>query len=160
MRRTFNMAILASFAAIIFTACSAPAEAPKAVDLEKLKPEIQAMEDAYAAGEVAKDADAVTAYYADDAVSFNRNEEPTKGKAGIRERKAKQFAADSLGNKPTYKVVDLFADGKTVVEIGEYTQTSPAGQVVDKGFYMSYFENRDGKYKCVRDMSVTTIPVK
>lgn len=51
-----------------------------------LKTEIQALEDAFAAGEKAKDAAAVAAYYADKAVSHNRNEEPTVGKPAIQER--------------------------------------------------------------------------
>lgn len=161
MKSTFKLTLLAAMTAFTFMSCSEPAvEKQPTVDLEKAKTEIQALENAYAAGELAKDADAVVAYYSDDAISYNRNEEPSKGKAAIRERKAKQLAADTSGNKPTYTVVNLFAEGKALVEIGEYTQTSPAGQVVDKGYYMSYFENRDGKYQCVRDMSVTTMPAK
>jgi ketosteroid isomerase-like protein len=161
MKSTFKLTLLATVTAFIFMACADPASEQKpTVDLEKVKTEIQALEDAYAAGESAKDADAVVAYYADDAVSYNRNEEPSVGKVAIRERKAKQIAADTLGNKSAYKVVDLFVEGNKVVEIGSYTQTDSSGKVSDKGFYMSYFENRDGKYQCVRDMSVTTMPAK
>lgn len=155
------MAILATLAAFIFMACSGPAAEQKpAVDMEKAKTEIQALEDAYAAAEIAKNADGVVAYYSDDAVSFSRNEEPSKGRAAIRERVAKRLATDTTGNKPSYTVVDIFAEGKMLVEIGSFTQTNAAGQVADKGYFMSYFENRDGKYVCVRDISVTAMPVK
>lgn len=34
------------------------------------------------------------------------------------------------------------------------------GTEKEKGFYMSYFQKRDGKYLCVRDMNVTTKPEK
>lgn len=161
MNNAKNMAIIAILSAFLLTACSGPAPEQKAaLDLGKIKTEIQAMEDAYATAEQAKDAAGVAAYYAEDAVSYNRNEEPTRGKAAIQERIAKRIASDTTGNKSTYAVVDLYAEGNQVVEIGSFTQTNPAGAVSDKGFYMSYFEKRDGKYQCVRDMSVTTTPVK
>jgi ketosteroid isomerase-like protein len=128
--------------------------------MEKAKAEIQALENAFAAGEMAKDADAVVVYYSDDAVSYSRNEEPAIGKPAIRERIAKRLAADTSGNKTVYTVVDMFAEGKHLVEVGSFLVTSPAGETTDKGYYMSYFQNRDGKYQCVRDMSVTSLPAK
>ena len=50
-----------TFSALIFSACSTTVK-KETVDMEKIKIEIQAMEDAYAVGEKAKDADAVVAY--------------------------------------------------------------------------------------------------
>ena len=47
-----------------------------------------------------------------------------------------------------------------LVEIGSWTELSPAGAEVNKGHYMSYFQKRDGKYVCVRDMNVTSSPAK
>ncbi|MEO7305905.1 MAG: hypothetical protein ABIR78_06670, partial [Ferruginibacter sp.] len=100
------------------------------------------------------------AYYSDDAISYNRNEEPSVGKAAIKEKIVKQLAADTAGLTHVYKVVNLFADGDMVTEVGSYTNTDAAGTLVDKGFYMSCFQKRDGKYVCVSDMSATTTPVK
>jgi len=82
MRSKFQLILLSGFSALLFSACAEKKAA--SVDIEKLKPEIQAMEDAYAAAEKAKDAAAVVVYYSDDAVSYNRNEEPTSGKAAAR----------------------------------------------------------------------------
>lgn len=140
--------------------CSAPAEKPKAIDMAALRTEIQAMEDAFAAAEKAKDAAAVVAYYADDAINHNRGEEPTVGKANIQGRIQKRLANDTSGNYNVYKVVDLFAAGDLAVEIGSWTEHTPSGEVKDKGHYMSYFEKRNGKYVCVRDMSVSNTPEK
>ncbi len=128
--------------------------------MDKLKVEIQAMEDAYAAAEKAKDADAVVVYYSQDAISYNRNEKPLSGIAAIKERTAQRLAKDTTGNYNVYKVVDLFAEGNTAVEIGSWTSLNPSGAEVDKGHYMSYFQKRDGKYVCVRDMNVTSNPAK
>jgi len=159
MRSKFSTAILIAVIALFFSGCSNEKGATT-VDMNKLKADIQAMEDAYAAAEKAKDADKVAVYYSDDAVSYNRNEEPTSGKAAIKARLADRLAKDTTGNYNVYKVVDVFAEGDMAVEIGSWTVLSPSGTETDKGHYMSYFQKRDGKYVCVRDMNVTSTPAK
>ena len=152
---------LLACSSLFLLACNAPEkEVAVALDMEKITTEIQAMEDGYAAGEKAKDADAVAAYYSDDAISYSRNRQPIVGKKAIRENIAKNIATDTTENYSVYKVVDLFADGNTAVEIGSWRDFDVSGKELDNGYYMSYFEKRDGKYICVRDMSTTTSPVK
>lgn len=148
-----------TFSALIFSACTTP-EKVETLDLEKIKVEIQAMEDAYAAAEKVKDADAVAVYYSDEAINYARNKEPNSGRAAIRENIANNMVKDTLGNYNVYKIVDLFAEGNTAVEIGSWTEFDSSGKELGHGNYMSYFEKRDGKYVCVRDMSTTTAPVK
>jgi uncharacterized protein (TIGR02246 family) len=145
---------------LFFAACTEPAKEAAPIDMAALKTEIQAKEDAFAAAEKAKDADAVAAYYSDDAVSYSRNQEPVSGKAAIKESIAKRIASDTTGNQSTYQVVDLFADGDMLVEIGSFSTKNPAGQETDKGHYLSVFQKRDGKYVCVRDMNATSMPEK
>jgi len=159
MKMKTQLSSLLGMVALLFASCAKPAEAPKSIDMEKLKVEIQKMEDAYSAAEKAKDADAVAAYYSDDAISYSRNEEPTSGKAAIKERIAKNMAKDSTGSINVYKVVDLWAEGNMAVEIGSWTEIDTAG-VEKKGHYMSFFQLRDGKYLCVRDMNVSSQPDK
>ncbi len=148
-----------AFTALVLSACTTT-EKEEVLDMEKVRGEIQAMEDAYAAGEKAKDADAVAAYYSEDAMSYNRNKEPLSGKAAIRDNIANSIAKDTTENYNVYKVVDLFAEGNTAVEIGSWTEFDSSGNEKDNGNYMSYFQKRDGKYICVRDMSTTTSPIK
>lgn len=157
-----QIGILLSLCLLTCMACNAPAPAPaeEAIDMVKLKSDIQAMEDAFAAAEKAKDADAVAAYYSDDAISYGRDTEPTVGKAAIRDRIAQRLAKDSSGISNVYKVVDLYADGNLAVEIGSWAELDSTGAEVNKGHYMSYFEKRDGKYLCVRDMNVQSAPDK
>ena len=143
---------------LLFSACNTSTEAT--IDIDKLRPEIQAMEDAFAAGEKAKNVDSVAAYYADNAISYNRNEPPSVGMAAIKEKISKGFASDSAGDYSVYKVVDLFAEGNSATEIGSWTKMNAAGEQKENGYYMSYFQKRDGKYKCVRDMGVTESPAK
>ena len=129
--------------------------------MDKTKVQIQAMEDAFAAGEKAKDVNAVAVYYANDAISYGRNEEPSKGMDAIKKHIADGIAKDTAGNVNVYKIVDLFGEGNMLVEVGSWTKLNAAGTEVDKGHYMSYFQKQsDSTYKCVRDMSVTSTPVK
>jgi len=159
MRTNIKLFGFLTLTALILSAC-ATTDKEEALDMEKVTVEIQAMEDAYAAGEKAKDADAVATYYSDDAISYSRNKQPLSGKAAIRESIAKNIAKDTTENYNVYKVVDLFAEGNTAVEIGSWTEFDSSGNEVENGNYMSYFQKRDGKYVCVRDMSTTTSPVK
>lgn len=159
MRSKFLLVAVLAVTVLMFSACS-PEEKTAAVDIEKVKAEIQTMEDAYASAEKAKDAEKVMAYYSEDAVSYGRNRAPEVGKAAIKESLAKRLAEDTTGNTNIYKVVDLFAEGDMLVEIGSWTEVNPAGAEVNKGHYMSYFQKRDGKYVCVRDMNVTSSPAK
>jgi len=152
--------VLIGITAFLFTACSSSKTETKPVDLEKLKTEIQGLEDAFAAAEKAKDAHAVAAYYAEDSISYSRNKLPQVGMAAIKESIAKNIKEDTTGNHSVYKVVDLFAEGNMVVEIGSWTNMNPAGARIDSGHYMSYFQKRDGKYLCVRDMNVASTPAK
>ena len=144
---------------LMFTACST-VEKPVPLDMANVKAEIQAMEDAYAAAEKAKDADGVAAYYSEDAISYSRNTQPVSGRSAIRDKIAKRIANDTLVKYNVYKVVDLFAEGNSAVEIGSWTEFNTEGTETENGYYMSYFEKRDGKYECVRDMSLTTMPAK
>jgi ketosteroid isomerase-like protein len=141
---------------LFLSACVPPVQAPTELDMEKVRAEIQALENAYSAGEAVKDADAIAAYYSVDAVSYNRDEEPTVGRQAIRNRIAARIAADSSFAVGTYNIVDLYAEGNMVVEIGSWTNYDSSGAETDSGFYISYFELRDGKYLCVRDMNIRT----
>jgi len=166
MRKNMRLFGFLALTALLLSACATKekevvaVEAAEVLDMEKVKTEIQAMENAYAAGEKAKDADAVAAYYADDAMSYGQNEQPQNGKAAIRDNIAKDIAKDTTGSYNVYKVVDLFAEGDTAVEIGSWTKFDADGNQIDNGNYMSYLQKRDGKYICVRDMSTTATPLK
>lgn len=159
MKKIFN-SFLRSAAVILFISSCTSAAKDAPVDIAKLKPEIQAMEDAFAAGEKAHDANAVAAYYSDDAISYSRDKSPAMGKAAIRDSIASGFKRDTSGNHSVYKIVDLYAEGDMAVEIGSWTDVNSAGVENQKGHYMSLFQKKDGKYLCVRDMNVQSAPPK
>ncbi|MFT5863265.1 MAG: ketosteroid isomerase-like protein [Flavobacteriales bacterium] len=162
MKRNIRLFGVLAFTTLLFVACATTEkeEVKEVIDMDKIRIEIQAMEDAYAVGQKAKDADAVAAYYSDSAISYGQNEQPLSGKKAIRDNIAKEIAKDTTENYNVYKVVDLFAEGNTAIEIGSWTEFDSSGKEKDNGNYMSYFEKRDGKYFCVRDMSTTATPLK
>lgn len=159
MKKITKLLSFLTILALTFSSCTSH-EKEEPIDMANLKIEIQAMEDAYSAAEMAKDADAVVVYYNEDAISYGRNTQPASGRAAIREGIAKGIANDTLGGYNVYKVVDLFAEGNTVVEIGSWTEFDASGTAIENGYYMSYFEKNDGKYECVRDMNITTKALK
>jgi len=159
MKRTTVLLSFLTIIALTFSACTDTQKA-EPIDMANLKVEIQAMEDAFSAGEKAKDADAVAVYYSENAISYGRNQQPRSGRAAIRESIAEGIAKDTLGEYNVYKVVDLFAEGNTVVEIGSWTRFDTSGTETENGYYMSYLEKHDGKYECVRDMNVSTKPLE
>ncbi len=144
-----------------FWACNPKPETPPvvAIDKEAIKAEIQAREQEYAdlynSGEVRK-----IGYYADDAVTFFPSRKPIRGF----EERAEFFKADlqSNTNRITFITSEVFpsSDGIMVVEIGAYTVSDSAKNVLSTGNYMSLFEKRDGKYVCLRDMSASDMPVQ
>jgi len=144
------------FGSMVCTVLSCKNDMPT-IDKEQIKKEIQAKEDQFAAtynaGEV-KD----IGYYADDATTFYPNRAPLVGKKAIVDFLAGDLSGNS--NKIAYKTNDIFisSDGNQVVEVGYFTLTDSANNVLNTGNYMSLFEKRNGSYVSVRDMSASDVP--
>lgn len=144
---------------LFFYSCTTPPAEPT-VDLESVKTEITAMENAYAAAYNAKDVDGVVVYYADDAKSMSPNEPTLVGKDAIKASIMKDLANDTIPSTVAFEVTDLWVAGNIAVETGTSTTTGEDGKVLNKGKYMSVFEKRDGKYVCIRDIYNTDMPKK
>lgn len=143
--------LLLAFAASLFALASCQQTPPPAPDLAKIRTEIQAMENAYAEAWNARNAAAVMAYYADDAVSLANNSPILTGKEAILKRIEADFASDTSKTTISFEVMDIFAAGDLVVETGKGTFKDAKGAVVMTSKYMSLFEKRNGKYLCIRD---------
>lgn len=129
------------------------------VDKDKIKAEIEALETAYAKAMNAGDAEAVAAYYSDDAVSYSQNKKPASGKAAILDM-LKKDVDESKGMTIGFTTNEVHAsnDGNQVVELGSYKVVDAGNTPKHTGNYMAVFEKRDGKYICVRDMSASDMP--
>jgi uncharacterized protein (TIGR02246 family) len=140
--------------------CSAPApkpvETPVVVetkpDMAAIKAEIQALESSWSAADNARDAEAVAAFYADDAWSLSNDKLTLVGKAAILADITEGLAKKAVGTTVNYEVQDVFGDENFVTEVGKSTVKDSTGKVISTGKYMAVWEKRDGKYICIRDI--------
>lgn len=121
-------------------------------DMATIKAEIQALESAWAAADNARNANAISAFYSDDAVSLSNNAPMTKGKAAIKKEIEEGLAKKAEGETVAYKTIEVFGDEDIVTEIGISESKDASGKVIRTGKYMAIWEKRDGKYICIRDI--------
>ena len=129
-------------------------------DMAKVKAEIQALETAWAAADNARNAAAVSAFYADDAISLSNNNPMLVGKAAILKDIEAGLAKRQKGATVSYDIMDVFGDDNTVTEVGKTTSKDAAGKVFYTGKYMAVWEKRNGKYICVRDINNDDVKAK
>ncbi|MCC6414006.1 MAG: nuclear transport factor 2 family protein [Saprospiraceae bacterium] len=137
-----------------------PAPEPAKIDLAQVRTDIQALENTWAEALAAKDIEKLMAFYADNAVSLPNDEPILIGKEAIRKSQEAQWAKSK--DKRTYKfdVLDVFAEGNMVVEVGKSTYSNEKGEVIGNGKYMVLYEKRDGKYMVVRETYNNDMPAK
>jgi len=124
------------------------------IDKEKIKAEIQAIENHFASIYNTRSTDSLT-YYADDAVSYFSGQKPIVGKEAIHQFIEEELKDFPLGAKLIYETMEIFVtdDGNNVAEIGAYKQVDSTGAIISNGHYFSFFAKRNGKYVCTRDMA-------
>jgi uncharacterized protein (TIGR02246 family) len=145
---------------LIATGCSAPApkpvETPVVVetkpDMAAVKAEIQALENAWAAADNARDANAVAAFYAEDAWSMTFDKPTLVGRAAILADITEGLAKRTTGTIVNYEVQEVYGDENFVTEVGKSTVKDASGKVISTGKYMAVWEKRDAKYVCIRDI--------
>ncbi len=121
-------------------------------DMNSIKTEIQGLESAWAAADNARDANALLAFYSDDAVSLSNNAPMTKGKPAIQKEIEEGLAKKTKGETVSYNTIEVFGDENTVTEIGTAISKDASGKVIRTGKYMAIWEKRDGKFICIRDI--------
>jgi uncharacterized protein (TIGR02246 family) len=145
---------------LIATGCSTPApkpvETPVVVetkpDMAAVKAEIQALENAWAAADNARDANAVAAFYAEDAWSMTFDKPTLVGRAAILADITEGLAKRTTGTIVNYEVQEVYGDENFVTEVGKSTVKDASGKVISTGKYMAVWEKRDAKYVCIRDI--------
>ena len=135
------------FLVVGLLSCEAPAP-ENTIDMDEVRSEIQALEDAYEKAANANDAEAVVEYFSDDAHRLPPNGPMIKGKEAIL---ANMKEGEDDGSTLKLEVVEVFADGDLAVEVGKWTSVDSSGMEAT-GKYISVFEKRDGKYLCIRDI--------
>ena len=129
-------------------------------DPAKLKAAIQEQETAWANADNARDVNAVAAFYADDAVSLASDQPMLVGNAAIKKDIEATIAKKPKGATLSYEVVDVFGDDNHVTEVGRTIRKDSTGKVTSTGKYMAIWENRAGKWVCIRDIGNEDAKVK
>jgi uncharacterized protein (TIGR02246 family) len=142
--------VLAALCSLLI-ACQPPAAEAPAVDLNALRAEIQALEDGYAKASNEKNVEGIVAFYAEDAQRLPDGEPIQKGRNAIRKSTQDEMASDTSGATVSYQVLDIFADGNLLVEVGASVVKHKDGST-DNGKYVAVYEKRDGKWVCIRDI--------
>jgi len=122
-------------------------------DNEKLKAEIQALENEWANADNARDVNALAAFYSEDAVSMSNNKPMLTGNAAIKKDMETSMAKRVKGTTIAYDVLDAYGCDNYVTEVGKTTRKDSTGKVTYTGKYMALWEKRDGKWICIRDIS-------
>lgn len=129
-------------------------------DPAKLKAEIQEQETAWSVADNARDANAVAAYYADDAQSLATDKPTLVGNAAIKKDIEEGFAKRVKGSKVSYDVMDVYGSDNHVTEVGKINRMDSTGKTTSTGKYMAVWEKRDGKWLCIRDIGNEDAPKK
>lgn len=161
MKKSMILSIFAG-GLFLFTSCQEAAKQETATipvvtetakpDMAALKAEIQGLENAWAAADNARDANALAALLAEDAVSMPGNKPMIVGRAAILKDIEAGMAKKVKSTTVTYEVMDVFAGENTATETGRTTVKDSTGKVTYTGKYMAVWEKRDGKYLCIRDI--------
>ncbi len=154
--------LLASCFALLlsFTACEGPAEKKEAepvvkaaaVDMTKVRSEIQAIENDWAAAMMKKDVNALMALYTDDAQSLQDGGPTLNGQAAIKAHQEASFAKPPSYASISFQTQDVYGSPDEVTEVGTSTEKDAAGKVTATGKYVAVFKKVGGSYKCVREI--------
>ncbi len=122
------------------------------VDPAQLKKEIQEQETAWSNADNARDANALAAFYADDAISMASDKPMLVGNEAIKKDMEESLSKRPKGAKISYEVMDVYGSGDYATEVGKTTRMDSTGKVVSRGKYMAIWEKRNGKWICIRDI--------
>lgn len=166
-----NKFIIVAIASVLLFSCNKKTETQTtttvtdekvAVDKEQVKKEIQALEDGLSASINARNTDGMTNFYAEDARTYAFGRPISTGKASIIEDMKKDFSTMPAGTKISFTIKDIIVadDGSQAVEVGAYQLADAKGSSMSTGHYFGFFEKREGKYICVREMITPNTPIK
>jgi len=155
--KILNSIVLMTILSLVI--CCKPKTEAAVVDKEQIKEEIQGMENKMA--EMYNNREVIgEEYYADDATSFSQNKPPLIGKLAIDKSIKEDLQSFQKGNQIAFVANEVFPsnDGNQVVEIGSYRVSDSTSTAIYTGNYMAFFEKREGKYVCIRDMAASDRP--
>lgn len=138
---------LAIMALIVFTTPSLAAEVRAAIEAANAKFSTLAAQ---------SNGTTLAGLYAKDGAVMPAGSEPLRGTQAI--AKFWQGAFDSGVAAIELKTVEVYGQGATATEVGEYALRDKAGKLLDRGKYIVIWHNEGGQWKLLRDMFSTNVP--
>ena len=120
--------------------------------MSQVRTEILAVEKEWADALNKKDVNALMALYADDATSMQDGAPTLTGKAAIQAQLEKDFTAPGRYASISFETKDVYGTPDEVTEVGTSLEKDAAGKQTNTGKYMTVFQKKDGKYKCIREI--------
>ena len=102
------------------------------------------------------DGAALAKLYAKDGAVMPAGSEPIRGTEAIAKFWQSAFASGVAAIE--LKTVELYGEGMTAAEVGEYALRDKVGKVLDRGKYVVIWRHDDGEWKLLRDMFSTNMP--
>lgn len=153
MNKLVKNLIFGTILALIIIVSGCTSIGKEATDMAAIKTKIQEKEKAFAEAMSTQNTEAVLAFYADDAVSMSNGKPADIGKDAIRKDLVESYAQRQKGSVTTFDVLDVYGSKSQVTEIGKTTVKDASGNVIYTGKYVAVWEEQDGDYICVRDIS-------
>lgn len=153
MNKHVKNLISGTILALVLIVLGCTSAGTEATDMAAIKSKIQEKEKAFAEAMTAQNSEAVLAFYADDAVSMSDGKPSDIGKDAIRKDLLESYAQRQKGSVTTFDVLDVYGSKSQVTEIGKTTVKDASGKVIYTGKYVAVWEERNGDYICVRDIS-------
>jgi uncharacterized protein (TIGR02246 family) len=141
------------FSTVVLLACMCVTPAAFA---DGVKAAIEAANVQFSAAAAKGDGAALAALYSPDGQVMPAGSDPIRGAEAI--QRFWQGALDSGVAAIGLKTVDVFGQGSTATEVGEYELHDKAGKVLDHGKYIVVWRHANGKWTLLRDMFSTNAP--
>jgi uncharacterized protein (TIGR02246 family) len=139
---------------VVFLACICLAPAAYA---DGVRSAIEAANAQFSAAAAKGDGAGLAALYSKDGQVMPAGSDPIRGTDAI--QKFWQGALDSGIAGVGLKTIDVYGHGPTATEVGEYELRDKAGKVLDHGKYIVVWQHADGKWRLLRDMFSTNVPL-
>ncbi|MBS0366840.1 MAG: DUF4440 domain-containing protein [Proteobacteria bacterium] len=94
--------------------------------------------------------------YAKDGAVMPAGSDPIRGTQAIAKFWQGAFASGMAAIE--LKTVEVYAQGATATEVGEYALRDKVGHLLDRGKYIVIWHNEGGQWKLLRDMFSTNVP--
>jgi uncharacterized protein (TIGR02246 family) len=134
----------------------APLGVASAANADGVKAAIEAANAQFSAAAARGDGAALAALYSPQGQVMPAGSAPIRGSEAI--QKFWQGALDSGIAAIGLKTIEVFGQGPTATEVGEYELRDKAGKELDHGKYIVVWQHADGQWKLLRDMFSTNVP--